>query len=221
MLNEIIKTISPRIQALPFVERYGGLVRTAQRVVNMGTPDEPRNVRQSFPVSCSVSHRDCWEQGRFTDLVPNDAHKSIFYFEEITPLTFTGMSKDLGKRDVQVWEGRVRLIGWLNLPALGIDSCQASAGAVGSVIKAIGRGRSTSLPWNATIEFNAVQQQMKSEALFNRYSYSDKAYLFFWPYDCFGLDVQVKMYIQPKCLPDLEIGDPIPCVDLSLVEEQV
>lgn len=214
MLNEIIQAISPKIVELPFVDRYGGLVRTARRTIDASKdPSVNKFVRQSFPVACDVSGEECWESGRYLDLVPNSQYKSLVYFEEIQPLTANGMANKFPKDIRLKFSAVVRLVGWFNIPGIGQESCSVSSAAFGSFYKVFDRLNRAriDLPFIANAEFLFRSQVNKNENIFSRYTYDENSNLLFYPYDTIGMDYVINLHIDPKCLPELAILEPLPC----------
>jgi hypothetical protein len=76
-------------------------------------------------VACDVSAADCENTGLYQDLVPNDSKYSVVYWEMISPMTNQGFTKtnDFYQKK---FRGTARLVVWLNLAKLGIESCTAS-----------------------------------------------------------------------------------------------
>lgn len=222
MINEIVKLISPKIIALPWVERYGGLVRTAVRQVNVNVAedreDRPIWQRQAYPVSCEVSGTDCWDNGRYMDLLPNEGVKSIVYFEELTGMTFNGLDATYpGRVKVQNWTGEVRLIAWINQPALGMNECSISADIAGSLLNALmsNGGKLTGHPWQAYVKMEVIGQEPKTNGLFARYTYDPQSELLFYPFDFVALRVRLTMQVNANCIPDFTPAEPVTCIDYT------
>ena len=51
------------------MDRYGGLIRIARRLVEIGENENgPIYDEELFPVSSDVTEKECWEGGRYNDL---------------------------------------------------------------------------------------------------------------------------------------------------------
>jgi hypothetical protein len=214
MLQDIIASIQPNITALPFIDKYGGLVRTARRVIDASKdPSMSKMVRQAFPVSCDVTGEACWESGRYLDLVPNSKYKSLVYFEEIQPLSANGLANKFPKDIRLKFTAVVRLVAWFNMPELGQENCSISGAAFGSFYTLFEKLNKTrlNLPFVAHSEFVFRSQANKNENIFSKYTYDENSNLLFYPYDTLGMDYVINLYIDPKCLPKLEALDPVEC----------
>jgi hypothetical protein len=229
MTNEIVKLIGPLITSLPWVERYGGLVRTATRQFNANKGEDretnPKWQRQSYPVSCEVTAKDCWDKSRYMDLLPSDSKKSIVYFEEMNGLSFIGYNDNMpkgikGTNRVQRWQGELRLIAWINQPLLGSDDCSISAEIVGSLINAlsVNAGRLSGHPWGAKVTIEVISQEPKSNGLFSKYTYDPEHYLLFYPFDFAALRIRVTMEVNSNCIPEYTPAEAIDCIDYSSPE---
>ena len=220
MINIAVDFLSEKIKPLPFVERYGGLVRRAERLIDTSDNDTPNMTRQSFPVSCNISDKECWDNERYNDLAPNSNYSSVFYIEQLLPLSNSGFNKQkYAKFTVNTWQSQLKLVGWLNMPRLGYSDCSISPAVIQHVLKAIDTNKFGSLPTsNDGVRVSIRPQQILThdQRIFQGYTYQDRTDLLFEPYDAFAIIIDIQLHIQSGCLPDFDVLDDISCVDLSL-----
>lgn len=202
MLRTILSQWDNAITSLPFVERFGGLVRAFPVENNEGV--------KYYPVSCDVNQKDCLESGKYLDLMPNDNFKSVVYWEDLTGITFIEGTR----RGVLIGNATVRLVCWLNLKDLGIVTCD---GIDGMIINAIAQERNTgniSEPFKAgAIKLTPESVEPKTLDVFREYSYQGLEEMFFYPYDFFAIRFKVAFVIGKDCLPALDIN-PVECITL-------
>lgn len=212
MIQKILEKLRAGITGMTFIDRYGGLVKAQS--AQFGVDQNQRPIIKTFPVGCFVSSADCWTQGRYNDLVPNDTKLSVSYFEEITPLTIRDYSH--GKRSVANFRGVVRFVVWLNSPLLGYNDCTIAGVPILNTIAAInGRQNSVVIPEDS-VYFQVLGQEVKNPAIFQQYSYDDRQQFLFWPYDYFALRVQVDYSTPFACAEPFDVRTAIECVDDSV-----
>lgn len=212
MLRSLIEVLRPDIIKLPFVERYGGLAYPVQK--QMEGYDEDGNTSdlvQTFPISSDLYGENCFDTGRYRDLIPDDSVASIFFFEDQSGLRKSPSSSIASKRRVgrKIYQyhdyvGTVRLIGWLNLPKLGIDITEGGVQIVNSLMKFLNleyKNIQDPFPIHR-IKFNVTSQEVKSSSIWDRYSFENVAELFLYPFDYFSLIVEVNATIMDGCIPD-------------------
>jgi hypothetical protein len=205
MTNAIIQAFTDKIISLNWVERYGGLVRPAVKTYI----DENSGLiyNKTYPVSCDVTEKDCWEKGRYADLIPNDKYKSITYFEQRGAVTVKASS--FGGRDMLEFNAPLSFIAWLNLPKLGISECSTPVFEA-SAIKMFMEKITPEMPYKAH-EVKVIIDSLnpRNEGVFTKYSYGDKLGLLLYPFDFFSINLNIRWFVQPHCLPDYEPGEPI------------
>ncbi len=205
MINSIIQSFTEKVTALNWVERYGGLVRPAVKTFI----DENSGLiyNKTYPVSCDVTEKECWEKGRYQDLIPNDRYKSITYFEQRGSIAIR--ETQFGGRDVLEFSAPMLFVAWLNLPKLGISECSSPVFEA-SAIKMLMNMGVIELPFQA-LGFKVIidGSSPKNEGVFTKYSYGDKFGLLLYPFDFFSISIIVRWYVQPQCLPDYEPSEPI------------
>lgn len=195
MIEQILKQLEPRVMCMPFIERFGGLVRIARKtfINNIGMSYE-----KVYPVSSTIRETDCWDKGLYTDLMPNEKYKSVSYFEQISPVIIT--NSDLGSNYFKA-ETNVKFVCWINLKKLGIERPDTQAFEY-SFFKEF-FGGSTALMGNyefaTRVNIKPTKVGSKSENPFAGYSYEDKAALLMYPFDFFHIDLNITWHMNPKC----------------------
>ena len=188
--------ISPKISVLPFIDRYAGVVRT----INMGVEDQTnKSVIKRFPVSCGIIGADCANPTQtpvYDDLVPNDTKRSVIYWEVIQPM------RDIGKTPVGSFyerklKGVVRLVGWLNLAALGYTGCNDGIEIVKKLeSETITKGKLSGGVFDGDMlwikPIGEVEQDI--DKIFGKYDYPKLKNFYLYPFNFFALDFELLLY---------------------------
>ncbi len=224
IIERLLSFIAAEIQALNYVEVYGGVVRT-HRQKEFEDSDLNVSVYKKFPISCGAVGDVPTGQRvqRFRDLIPNDVYKSMLYWEikkgmqdtgGFAPTTRTGTNEQ-----VRVLKGSARLVGWLNLKKLGVTACNSAADAIFPLLPILNQTiKYPIIPIeNAQVRFRLIGEAVRDVAIFSKYTYDPSQYTFFYPYDYFALDVSIEL-IQPLgCVPDFPISTEIECNDFTVI----
>lgn len=221
MVSKVIELFKTDIIALPFVERYGGLTTTVNKVT------ESQNgllVKKSFPVSASVSGVQCWENNRYLDLVPNSQFKSVIYYEQVRDTIVTEMIT--GRRSkASVFDTELRLVCWINLAQLGITETSINYKLIPTIVKALLSPKNVP-PGNDLedivygVEITKLIIESKEYTrnnIFGKYNYDTNDRIFFYPFDYFSLRFTLNWKSNINCEIDLGMDTPISCVDLTSV----
>lgn len=215
MIQDIIQSIGHKVTDLSFIERYGGLVQTARQIQEV---TDGQFTEVAFPVSCNVNASQCWEDGKYQDLVPNDQYSSIAYFEDRNGSQFNGTVKDRPKQSYMQFTHNVRFVCWLNLQKLGITECHAPK-AVLQALKAL-YCKNENIETSSGLKlsrFNMnVTSQLPKDAniIFDRYTYAHCQDALLYPFDYFAFNVQLSYNINPSCFEDWAINTPVNCIEL-------
>ena len=202
MTSSIATILKDLIEPLDFVDKIAGLTHTAEVRQQI---DENTTQVDRFPISCDVVDTvTCDTASRYKDLVPNDAYKSILYFED-------GGTSNVGTRGKDtIYRSRLRLVGWLNGKKLGSTSCSTSGEAIKEILKTLPRNRFNSGDiTRLQVRVNTIAP--KTKAIFSRYTYNDQAQFLIYPFDYFAIDIDVTFHVNPSCLGSLVVGVEDPC----------
>lgn len=208
MIRLATEVLKPIVIALPFVERFGGLAKAITANFE-GSGDA--FAAKTFPISCDLNSKECFELGKYQNLLPNDKYKSVAYFEHNNNTKLVE-SNLIGNP----WEASttIRFVCWLNMRLLGLDDCfGTSRFEIVTAKDIIGVHRFTvdSIDGKLTVRTaNIVQKDPR--VIFGRYSYADKDHVFHHPFDFFAIDFDLKIEINPACLNDMTIPDPLDCL---------
>ena len=206
MLYIIEPVLAPKIQALPFIERYGGIAHPMTH--SFGT-----ETLKTFPVSMFLTGAQCFDQGKYANLVPDERYKSVSYLEGLTSpgqITFSDP-----KSHIATITQSIKLVVWLNMAKLGRTS-QADVGLMALAAIAAIQGN---YPVNyagarGRLEVNRATVRMDRSGAFGGYSYTDKQPLFMWPFGFFAVEFNTITQIPKGCLTEIENLSPIDCVTL-------
>lgn len=210
MIYLIESAIRSKITGLNFIERYGGYAMP----VTADFPSEEGANTKTFPVSCYLSNAECFEQGKYRNLVPNDAYKSVCYVEEggYSNIEFSGPRRNS-------WNSvaRIRVVCWLNYNKLGLDDCKSTDRFALAMMDAIMNGNgfysfnTDSIKGSIHIQTARIVEK-NPQIVFGKYSYYNMPHLFFWPYDFFAIDLSMNMMISGGCVPSLTLGSEVECL---------
>ena len=199
MLHLIINEVESKITSMGLFERYGALVRPKSRLAPGGGMKTIK--METFPISSNLpAGTNCWESGRYKVLAPDSSKKSVAYFEEVQPLTFTKQEDN----DWMRMEGVVRFVYWLNVPKLNIESTGDTESEVAGlvalkVIKALHSKKETAttnpLLSGSSYRFQFLRQKTKNDDLFAKYSYEKKNVLTVYPYDAGAVEFKINLLV--------------------------
>jgi len=198
MNRDIAIILKNLVEPLGFSDKIAGLVQTIHLVERIS---DDKSKKLSFPVSCDIQDlQDCVNNGRYKDLVPNDAYKSIVYFEDFG-LIKTGTR---GKNDI--YNSRLRLVCWMNGQRLGKTDCSTASEAIKSILNVIPRNNANYGEYQR-LRISMRQQVVKSKAIFSKYTYNDHMQYLIYPFDYFALDFDVSFHLNRDCLGDFQAGE--------------
>jgi hypothetical protein len=208
MIHEVIESLRTKITGLPFIEKYGGLVRIAKKAF---TNDEGIYYK-TFPVSCDVSNAECWNNDRYKDLLPDENYKSIAYFESAGNIIVKKTQYLSSGRDAYHVIAPIDFICWLNLPKLGISDCHSSI----FELMAVDLFYQSHKPQLENFNVASFKMEIKSfssrdEKIFAKYSYGDLSGLLLYPFDFFKISLELSFYIDPNCIQNFVLNPPIDC----------
>jgi hypothetical protein len=215
MINEIVKPIGEAIADLEFVARYGGIVNVVSRLDQIGETDEgvPIVREQRYPVACGVTSLECWENGRYQDLIPNDNFASIVYFEQMDGMRFEKIEEGNARQIFYTFSERLRLVAWMNLAKLGIEDCNGGSAISLALIKQLTRTyKDLSEPFDISrLVITPVAIEPKHQNPFSKYTYNELDAMWMYPYDYLSIIVEFKITVNKNCLPDFTPGESVAC----------
>ena len=218
ILQYLIETLlSDELQNLSFVDRYGGIVKPVE-IKQQTTTGTKKSI---YPVSTNVSNKDCFNNGFYQNLIPDDSKKSIVYWELLNPMQNTGMTPRVNKFNNIRYRGTARLVVWLNLKELGfvkVEPNDISNGAIftlpeiSNIISLQGKISGGLFDKdNITIKPNRFILDQK--AIFNKYTYSQDYNYYLYPYNFFAIDVLFELDTCLKNSFTFPINNPIDCLN--------
>lgn len=209
MVQTIINRIHDTVTDMTWVDRYAGLTE-------MITRESKDTGKESYPVSCSVDMKKCWENNQYLDLMPNSTYKSVVYWEAHSGLALVDKRKLSGGRQINVYETNVRLVTWLNMKKLGYDKLEGTHKMQQDVMRSLNGltiGKETIngiLILGADFELTEVMKR-DHVAIFGKYHYGSKVDLFMYPFDFFALNFRIRMELNHDCVPALAASAAIQC----------
>ncbi|OED34287.1 hypothetical protein AB832_07980 [Flavobacteriaceae bacterium (ex Bugula neritina AB1)] len=188
--------LSPSLSALNFVDRYAGMTRVMNILIDSG---DDKATQKRYPIACDVTAKDCNNTGIYQNLVPNDSKNSVVYWEEVSPMKNTGYTaqKDFYTKDFQ---GVARLVVWLNLNRLGISDCKRAIETVPPIEKIITtKGKFVSGIYENDFFWIEPSGFVKKDpkSIFGKYTYPINNQYYLYPFDYYAIDVKFKLH---QCL---------------------
>jgi hypothetical protein len=204
MLYIIEPALRAKAEALPFVERYGGIAHPI-------TANFAGDGLKTLPVSMSLTGAQCFDQGKYINLVPDDRYKSVSYFEGLNSPARIAFSGE--KRGIATISQSVRFVAWLNMTRLGYDN-QAQVGlmALAAVAAFQDKYPITFAGKSGRMEVTSARVLLDKNSAFGGYTYVDRQHLFMWPYAFFAVEMETVTQLPMRCLEELEAGEPLQCV---------
>ena len=218
MIDAILDIIKPAITNLYWVDRYAGIARaiTRERVVVSPDNEYQATIAESFPAGRDIDVKQCWENGLYLDLVPNDKYKSVVYWEDLTGLQEAGQYVRLsGGRSFTGYQATLRMVCWLNVQKLGYDGYEKTTDLLQDAMKAINSVDFKGI--TSPVRIRRLTMQVMDilpkdhNSIFSRYSYAGDASLFMHPFDFFALNVRTQVQLSSDCVPLLTQKFEIPC----------
>lgn len=204
MIEKIIETIGPSITALPWVDRYGGLTRNAIQV----KVDEETGFSEElvFPVS-STTTGNCFETGKYKELIPNDAYKSVSFWALNGPIQVT--PDKVGHADTIRYQGFADFKAWINLKKLGL--AQEYNPLIPVTLMNAVNPESINIDGIVMLRIKPAQLNVRNENVFAGYSFNERITHVLYPYDYFSITFEFYMQVQADCVANLTIGEGIAC----------
>lgn len=206
MLYIIEPYLKVKAQALPFVERYGGIAYPMTHTFNTETI-------KTFPVSMSLTGAQCFDQGKYSNLVPDERYKSVSYFEGLT--SPSQVTFDDPKKGIAIIRQAVKFVVWLNMKKLGFeDYSQVGLMALAALAEfqdtyAVNYGGNM-----GRMKVTGAAIRMDKNGVFGGYTYQDKQHLFMWPFAFFAIEMTTVTELPRRCLAEIEVMEPIECITL-------
>lgn len=202
MIKEIINIIKTPILNLDWLGVFGGVA------VPIKHPHESGSI--TYPIAAN-SGSDCWNNGRYMDLVPDASKSSILYFEQSTPIKFSTIT-------IYEQQASTMLTGylWANQLRLGEDIC---IGAPKDLISILGFGINTvkfdgSDLYAIETSIEQIHTGRETNKSFAQYNYKGSDSLYLYPNAIVSFDLSVTWKMSKDCLtytPDEETT----CIDLT------
>lgn len=190
MITKIAELIKTEISTLEWVERIGGVVKSAR--INIAGEEK------IFPIDFKSLADPC-DSSVYLDFVPDSSKMSIIYFEDQglevvnSGCSFTDCTASL------------RLVCWANLERINADYTDAITLKL-DLIKNI-PARLPNTDWVTKIFASFTSEETKTPAIFGAYTYDESMtqYLIY-PYDYFALNYNVKFSFAGSCFDDVVLN---------------
>lgn len=199
MTVDIGNIIISKIETLPFIDKYAGVVKTLSY-------KDDKGAIKSFPASVQTTLEECGTD-RYKDLVLDSSKKSVLFLED------RGTRLIEKKGDRTYWRSSLNIVCWLNMPKLGYSGASYSSVAIIGIISKFPLSPFSSSIYNL-IDIQVQGQEPKSVNPFQRYSFeeTEKQYLMY-PYDYFVLPVDVEFMILNRCLSEAALETELNCTE--------
>lgn len=186
-----------RLLNLPYIDKYGGVVQTIQKVIPDAT-EAGKSIIKRIPISAVHQAPENCSLTEATSIhfIPEGNLKGLLYFED------GGSVLDTAKRHtgLNFYRSRLRLVVWLNQKKLSETfNIELASVAMNEMISLL-----CTTPANYDVFKNVTARVANippaTSSLFSEYDYNEKETQFLMPpYDFFGIDLDVFFGIPKKC----------------------
>lgn len=204
MTNTALAEFYSDIAALGWVEVYGGATKTLFK-------DQHKNQKGLiyFPVTTSISEADCWNEGIYKMLVPDEKKKSLLYFEESKQFVY---SKN--KIEGETYTSEIKMVCWVNVPQLGLDHTTNKVDFVNSLRNIFGSKQVTS-GGKVSLKLLSVDNEVATQSFFNKYNYNNVNSILYYPFITITMNCEIKVMGNIGCVQELVTAEPIACKNLA------
>jgi hypothetical protein len=201
MIIEVGNSVISKIDTLPFLDKYAGIVKTLSLTV---VDKDNKPIKKTFPADCQLSLDQC-ESGRYKDLCPESSKKSVLFLED------NGIKYVRSQGGLDFWKANMNLVCWLNMPLLGFNDCSYSAIAITGILSKL-----PVTPFNygnyQRILIKVTGQQSKNINPFQKYTFDETVMQYLmYPYDSFLLNLDVDFAINKRCLEAQNLTAALSC----------
>ena len=211
MNRGIAHELMMKLTGLPFIDKFGGLVRTLEKAdanivdgVNKGTV-------KKIPITDDfvITKSDCSPTEKTIDFIPDQKFNGMLYFEDYGAVN-NGMI-----RKAKGFKSKLRIIIWLNtdkIVKLIDDTKEASysvpTAIVADILEKFELLQLKTLGYYQRLNIKA-SIPVPGTDLFSKYTYdSIKTQYLTAPFECIGIDLEIGFYIQPSCIRKMAVADP-------------
>lgn len=207
MVATLVKILADRLSGISWIDLNAGMSKAISRdqYVETESGAKAATVKESFPIAWNTDQNTCWQTGEYMDLMPNDKYKSVVYWEDLSGLQLKEIRSISGKRSLQWYEARLRMVCWLNVKKMGYQSGEQISSLQLDVIKTLNGYEVNDITNPIKIKSMAVSlldiPQKDSKNIFGKYTYGNRDDLFMYPYDYFAIDFKVIISLGGNCDP--------------------
>jgi len=206
MVNEFVEDILlPRLNALHSVDRSAGIVRIATQKTISHT-DGVSETFKTFPIHCGETPEQCFTEGRYKMLVPDDTKENVAFFEQIS---FTIDSTDA--RNVKA-TFNLKFLYWANLAKMGVTSCTPTSSLIFGIMAALEARAANVGNDGVTVQSTVTNINTYDYKLaFGRYDFGNTERFSLYPFGFAAFDIVCVANFNPRCIPAFTVGTPINC----------
>ena len=236
MIDLVANALQSNILDLPYIDRYGGVVRPVP--IRVETEIEGQYVTKNYPIGRMVAGGICTEGEQSNIFEPNADFKSVSYLEQVETLASVRIApyKYNVRENVWLFRERFRFVCWMNITQFSKYIVDPMSGEP----MVDGEGNAPVEPYISTTRFElaalkavvgkyeilaeeneGLLGKMKVEPygvvrhspreVFGRYEYSEYEWAFVYPYDFFAVEFETEILIPSSCIGEMEAGIPIKC----------
>lgn len=219
MIDLVANTLLQNIQALPFIDRYGGVVRPVAHRVET---DEGVFVTKYYPIGNIKNGEFCGESGQTNIVEPNDQFKSVSYIEQVGGSTIQ-IDPALYNAKQKFWRftERFRFVCWLRFSqftsdAEGTTPYVSTTRFEAEVMNALTGDYTIEAADNEGISGEMSVSPIRviesnPRDVFGKYDYQEKEWAFVHPYGFFAVEFETEIIVPSGCIAAMETGIPVNC----------
>ncbi len=209
MNKQISQILMTRLITLPYIDKFGGVVQTLQKVIPM---EGEKPIIKRIPFSNVHQTQPCEliEMERVNvQFIPEAKLKGMLYFED------NGLSMDNAKpsSSLNFYRSRLRLVVWLNQKKISPNfDIGLAAIAMNEMIGmlSITHYSNTDIFKNIRVTVSSIPPATAS--LFSEYDYNEKESQFLLPpYDFFAIDLEIRFGVPKGCKFEYLPSEPQTC----------
>lgn len=166
-----------------FTKVSGCVTETKKGVKGKFTKTIPTVTRANVDEAVTAHPED---NSTLIEMIPSSRHKGILYFEDL------GAKQDVTNNRLKMWEGNLRVVGWLNFEALDEGLKNTLDQDVKNVISAFDLSDIDNVHLG---RINYITDEPRTPHPFKKYSYDEKKTQFVtWPFDYFSFRINYTAY---------------------------
>lgn len=195
MTKELSHVLKSLLAPCSFVDTIAGIVQAVTDVKFADGTDT--RLAKKKPVSYDTSLGKSPFLGMERELVPNQARKSIMYFED-----FGSTSDTQARANSFSFITNIRFVCWMNKKNMGYDTYDdVTAQCIQEVLHLLITGRGINLNGIARLMVSNPRVLIQDANVFSRYNYDEDVFQYLRPpFEYFAIDLTCRYELRTQCI---------------------